>query len=87
MARVWWVRQQCTFALVALCCAFACGPGNAAQHSIPESVVDTLRAARIPTEDVALIVQETGEQSPLLDHGMDRPMNPASVMKLLTTFV
>jgi D-alanyl-D-alanine carboxypeptidase/D-alanyl-D-alanine-endopeptidase (penicillin-binding protein 4) len=35
---------------------------------------------------VSVVVQEIGEKQPLLSHQPARPMNPASTMKLVTTF-
>ena len=41
--------------------------------------------AGIPTEAVGLYVQEVGAATPLLAWNAEKPMNPASAMKLLTT--
>ena len=40
----------------------------------------------MPLHSVALVVQEVGAAQPLFAHDPTRPMNPASVMKLVTTF-
>lgn len=39
----------------------------------------------MPLEDVAIVVQRAGASRPLILHQHDVPMNPASVMKLVTT--
>ena len=44
-----------------------------------------LDATGIPAEAVGLYVQEVGAATPLLAWNADKPMNPASTMKLLTT--
>ena len=41
--------------------------------------------AGVPTEAVGLYVQELGTATPLLAWNAEKPMNPASAMKLLTT--
>jgi D-alanyl-D-alanine carboxypeptidase/D-alanyl-D-alanine-endopeptidase (penicillin-binding protein 4) len=53
---------------------------------LPVEVVTELERAQIPLDAVAVVVQkmEGGEQ--LIQHRADAPMNPASVMKLITTF-
>ena len=40
----------------------------------------------VPLDHVALVVQQVGKPRPLFAHDADRPMNPASVIKLVTTF-
>ena len=42
--------------------------------------------AGVPLHSVSLVVQEVGAARPLFAHDPTRPMNPASVMKLVTTF-
>ena len=44
-----------------------------------------LDASGIPPEAVGLYVQEVGAAAPLLAWNADKPMNPASAMKLVTT--
>ena len=52
---------------------------------LPPSVVGALRAADIPQDAVAVVVQEVGG-APSLDVNGRAAMNPASTIKLLTTF-
>ena len=42
--------------------------------------------AGIPLSSVAVVVRESGQPQALFAHDADRPMNPASVMKLVTTY-
>jgi D-alanyl-D-alanine carboxypeptidase/D-alanyl-D-alanine-endopeptidase (penicillin-binding protein 4) len=42
--------------------------------------------SKVPLSSVAIVVQEVGQPKPLFTHQPDVPMNPASVMKLVTTF-
>ncbi len=54
--------------------------------ALPLPVADELSKVRIAEESVAIWVQKIGADEPEVAHNADRPMNPASVMKLLTTF-
>lgn len=62
---------------------FATLPARAA---LPEPVAAALRAQGIPADAVAVFVQQVDAAVPLLTHNADRAMNPASAMKLLTTY-
>ena len=57
-----------------------------AQSTLPAAVGQALAAARIPAGSVAVIVQEVGVHHELLRANAAAPMNPASVMKLVTTY-
>ena len=55
-------------------------------QALPASVQAALKAVQIPPENVAVVVQPV-DGSPLrVNHNAQRPMNPASVMKLVTTY-
>ncbi len=62
--------------------------GAAAQggKSLPAQVSKALRAAGIPEASVSIAVQTVDGAYPLLSVNGDQPMNPASTMKLVTTF-
>lgn len=53
---------------------------------LPPTVRDALGAAAIPETNVAVWVQPVDGGTPPLAVNPDRPMNPASVMKLVTAF-
>ena len=53
---------------------------------LPLTVEKALLAGKIPREQVAIVVQAVNDDRPILVHNADTPMNPASVMKLLTTY-
>ncbi|HEX5362791.1 MAG TPA: D-alanyl-D-alanine carboxypeptidase/D-alanyl-D-alanine-endopeptidase, partial [Gallionella sp.] len=55
--------------------------------SLPDAVRQSLQQAGIPLEGVAVEVREVGARRPLISLNAARPMNPASTMKLLTTYV
>ena len=57
-----------------------------AQSTLPESVQRALAAAKIPSTGVAVVVQEVGVHHEILRANAAAPMNPASVMKLVTTY-
>ncbi len=69
--------------LLALFCLTA---WHAPAATLPAEVLTALQSARIPTASVAIVVQPVDASSPLLEHNAGVPMNPASVMKLLTTY-
>jgi serine-type D-Ala-D-Ala carboxypeptidase/endopeptidase (penicillin-binding protein 4) len=78
-----------------LCCALlAHGPAGAqppkprsATSHLPPTVVKALKAARIPVSAMSVVVAPIDARSaPLLSIGANRAINPASVMKLVTTY-
>ena len=75
------MKHRATFAL-ALLVAFS----GTALAALPPPLAKAFRAAGVPPDAVALVVQETGAVQPLIAHDAAKPMNPASVMKLVTTF-
>jgi D-alanyl-D-alanine carboxypeptidase/D-alanyl-D-alanine-endopeptidase (penicillin-binding protein 4) len=61
-------------------------PASLAADSPPPAVALALRAAGIPISSVGISVQEIGSTRHLLSVNPGLPMNPASTMKLVTTF-
>jgi D-alanyl-D-alanine carboxypeptidase/D-alanyl-D-alanine-endopeptidase (penicillin-binding protein 4) len=53
---------------------------------LPRQVTRALRAAGIPSSSVGAVVQEVGAPSPRVAVNERVPMNPASTMKLVTTY-
>jgi len=53
---------------------------------LPPEVLKALRNAQIPAANVSVVVQPVDAATPLVAHHAQRAMNPASVMKLLTTY-
>ena len=60
-------------------------PG-AAGAQLPKEVAEGLRSAEIPLSNVAVVVQEVGASRPSLTMNSHQPFNPASTMKLVTTY-
>jgi D-alanyl-D-alanine carboxypeptidase/D-alanyl-D-alanine-endopeptidase (penicillin-binding protein 4) len=59
---------------------------NLALAELPEPLVKALQAERLPADSVSVFVQQIGEPQPAINHRSDLPLNPASTMKLLTTY-
>ena len=53
---------------------------------LPKEVVDGLRSAGVPLSNVAVVVQEVGTSRTSLTMNAQQPVNPASTMKLVTTY-
>jgi len=53
---------------------------------LPPNVLKALKAAQIPAANVAVVVQPVDAAAPLVAHNATQSMNPASVMKLVTTY-
>ena len=72
------LSRRCLSALLPLALA-------AATQSLPVEVSAPLQRAGVPLSDVALLVAPADGGAPLVSHRVTQPMNPASVMKLVTT--
>jgi D-alanyl-D-alanine carboxypeptidase/D-alanyl-D-alanine-endopeptidase (penicillin-binding protein 4) len=59
---------------------------SAAHAALPPPVAEALARAGIPESAVGLYVHEVGAPRPLAAHGAERALNPASAIKLLTTY-
>ena len=59
---------------------------TAARAELPRPVARAFLDAGVPLANVAVVVQRTGAAQALVAHQPDEPMNPASTMKLVTTF-
>ena len=56
-----------------------------AQAELPATVADALKKAGVPQQNVAVYVQAVEDKTPILSHNAEQAMNPASVMKVVTT--
>jgi serine-type D-Ala-D-Ala carboxypeptidase/endopeptidase (penicillin-binding protein 4) len=70
---------------LSFCCLLALTDVSAAA-GLPPRVAQALREAGIPQSAVGVVVQELGAARAHLTHNAGAAMNPASVMKLLTTY-
>lgn len=74
------------FAQLITALALAGLAATAYADGLPPSVLKALKTAQIPATNVAVVVQPVDAAQPLVAHGSTQAMNPASVMKLLTTY-
>lgn len=56
-----------------------------AQAELPKPVAAELAQAEVPPNAVSIYVQAVDSRAPTLSHNADKSMNPASVMKMVTT--
>ena len=62
-------------------------PAQKIPSTLPAEVKQALKSARLPTRAMSVLVAPvTAQGQPLLSIGADRSINPASVMKLVTTY-
>lgn len=73
-------------ACILICLSSSLWALNAWSQALPSTVLAALKRAQVPTAAMAVLVLEAdGSAPPRLSHRADQPMNPASVMKLVTT--
>jgi len=75
--------RQALFGCLSLCTLLA---ATAHAAGFPPDLKKALDSAHIALSDVAIWVSRVDKSQPTLTHNPDLPMNPASVMKLVTTF-
>lgn len=66
--------------------AWGCLGGWAWADSLPATVTDALSRAQVPLEYVSVVVKEVGAKEAMISLNADEAMNPASVIKLVTTY-
>ena len=76
-------RQRLAWPLAALL-IFLAAPALGSE--LPASVSAALKDAGIPERSVAVVVQGVDQPQSLLRHNAEQAMNPASTMKLITTY-
>ena len=69
-----------------LLCVSLTSTSFATPARLPSSVAAALQRAKIPESAVAVYVQDVTQSNPILALNAERSMNPASVIKLLTTY-
>src|SRR5471032_769371 len=73
--------------LAALCCCLTQHAlAQDAASRLPQSVAQALALAGIPDNSVGIFVQDVQVARPVIAVGDERALNPASTIKLLTTF-
>jgi serine-type D-Ala-D-Ala carboxypeptidase/endopeptidase (penicillin-binding protein 4) len=66
--------------------AFAQTPSMASLTSLPSPVLKAIRNAGIAEGDVGIYVSEINAKTPLISSNANKAFNPASTMKIVTTF-
>ncbi len=80
-------RVSCLLRLALAVLVLLAAPGTlAAPRGLPKEVADALRSASVPAAAVSIVVQEVGATRPSLSVNAGAAFNPASVMKLFTTY-
>ena len=87
-------RRRVAGALLVLTSLTACAAGPGARlapatdaAALPPAVIAALQRARLPQDALAaVVVPVEGRAAPRLMHQADQALNPASVMKLVTTY-
>ena len=59
---------------------------HAQAQALPPAVAEAFAKVKVPLENVAVIIKEVGSKDALLSVNAGKPMNPASVIKLVTTY-
>jgi D-alanyl-D-alanine carboxypeptidase/D-alanyl-D-alanine-endopeptidase (penicillin-binding protein 4) len=72
------------FLYLSLCCIIFASSAQAI--ALPPTVIEALKQAKIPQASIGIEVREIGARTPLISINARQAMNPASTMKLLTTY-
>lgn len=83
---LFFLRFQQFFPVLLLTLSALHASNAVAAPRLPAPVQQAMRQAALPPNAVGIYVQDVTQSSPLLAYNADRAMNPASVMKLLTTY-
>ena len=76
---------------VLLLCAFGALSSSLSAQVLPLEVLSALQRAKVPLDAISVLITEAQPTNPSqqklrVGHRIDTPMNPASVMKLVTTY-
>jgi len=77
------MRRWLAVPVAALLLALPCAAGA---RDLPRAVQDALAAAHVPLDAVGAVVEPADGGAPLIAVRAEQPMNPASVMKLVTSY-
>jgi D-alanyl-D-alanine carboxypeptidase/D-alanyl-D-alanine-endopeptidase (penicillin-binding protein 4) len=80
------LRLRLTWPLLWLVLSIPWGSWALAAASLPDPVLGALATARIPPGAMGVWIQALDDTTPLLQHESERAFNPASTMKLVTTW-
>ncbi|MGD2168013.1 MAG: D-alanyl-D-alanine carboxypeptidase/D-alanyl-D-alanine-endopeptidase [Gammaproteobacteria bacterium] len=72
---------------LAIVCALSLAlTSTGGRAELPERIANVLEALDIPETDVSIVIERADDRTPVLSHLPVVPRNPASVMKLVTTY-
>ena len=80
------LRQHRRFLLLTSIMVLMASPPGAVSAELPPSVTQALKEAGIPLSSIAVVVHGVDSEQALVRHNALKAMNPASVMKLVTTY-
>jgi len=80
------VRSWTTLIAFFVSFVFFVVPSSAAAAGVPEPVAAALARARVPLDAAGIVVEPVESGSVVVSHRADVPMNPASTIKLVTSF-
>lgn len=72
------IARKCCYALLLW--------ASVVHAELPAPVAEALQQAGVPQNSVAVFVQAVDQQQPLVSHNVETALNPASTMKLVTTY-
>lgn len=81
-----WSRLRAMLFGCALCLLAPMSSPCVQAAALPPEVLAALRNAGISPDNVGVVVQRVDDPQPLIRHNASQAMNPASVMKLVTTY-
>ena len=86
------IYMRSIWPLLAMGCLGCLGSGSGSAFAmesaaLPDAVMQSMRAQDVPVSGVSIYVQEVGTSEPLLSINAEKSRNPASTMKLLTTWL
>ena len=73
--------------LLAMICSIAWAADDSTIRTLPQPVARVLSAHNLRTADFSAYIQEVGQDNPILEINPDIARNPASTIKLLTTWL
>lgn len=69
-----------------VCLATSISAHAQATTRLPAALEQGLKAVGLPLDSTSIVIQEVTSERPIVSHNAQQPMNPASVMKLVTTY-
>lgn len=81
-----YLRRSLLVLALPLCCFTLLAHAATGPAPLPSALNGALQEARLPAANAAFLVQRVDADKPLLAHNIGKRMNPASTMKIVTTY-